>query len=135
MRKEGKESITFKEWVLELLKDERGAVSIKPLIALIGSLILCASMISGFFVEKQIIPSDTLINGIVFITIAAMGGDTIDKFSYKKTDTSQPSVIGKTTYTEHTTEQSMSKTNTTVTAPPKSNTDVPKVRPDEPPLD
>lgn len=106
MERGSKKRIAFIDWVIELLKDERGSTSIKPLIALIGSLILCGSMISGFFIDKTVIPSDTLINGIVFITIAAMGGDSIDKFSYKKP--------------------------TTINPPPPNNP--PGPRPDEPPL-
>jgi len=80
-----KVKITFVGWVIELLKDERGATSIKPVIALIGGLILCGALVLTFFMKNAHVPSDTLINAVVFITIAAMGGDTVDKFSFKKT--------------------------------------------------
>jgi hypothetical protein len=74
--------MTFKEWLLELLKDERGGVSIKPVITLIGSLVLCISMLMQAWIPG-FNPSDTLVNAIMIVTGIGMGADTMDKFSYR----------------------------------------------------
>ena len=77
--------MTFKQWLVELFKDERGSTSIKPVIALLGALFLCGTMlISGF--KPEIKPSDTIINAVMIITSIGMGADTLDKFSLKKKD-------------------------------------------------
>lgn len=74
--------MTFKEWIIELLKDERGGVSIKPVITLIGSLVLCISMLMQAWIPA-FNPSDTLVNAIMIVTGIGMGADTMDKFSYR----------------------------------------------------
>lgn len=81
--------MTFKQWIIELFKDERGSISIKPVIALLGALFLCGTMlITGFKAEFK--PTDTIINAVMIITSIGMGADTIDKFSLKKKDDQQP---------------------------------------------
>ena len=75
--------MTFKKWILELFEDERGAVSIKPVIAFIGSLTLFITMIISCFVGKTFAPSDALIDAVMIITGIGMGSDTVDKFSFK----------------------------------------------------
>lgn len=74
--------MTFKQWVLELLKDERGGVSIKPVIALLGALSLCFGMLATG-INDNIKPSDAIVNAIMIITGIGMGADTMDKFSLK----------------------------------------------------
>lgn len=70
--------MTFKEWILELFKDERGATSIKPVIAFLGALALNIVLVGKIGV------ADNAINAVMILTIAAIGGDTADKFSHKK---------------------------------------------------
>ena len=73
--------MTFKEWVIDLFKDERGSISVKPVIALLGAIALAVVLIG-----KIAVP-DNSINAVMVLTIAAIGGDTADKFSKKtKTD-------------------------------------------------
>ena len=79
----------FKEWIIDLFKDERGAVSVKPVIAFIGTLFLCVSMLINSFYKAGFSPASELINAIVVITISGMGADTLDKFS-KKIKTEEP---------------------------------------------
>ena len=81
-----KNNMTFKEWVLELLRDERGAVSIKPVVALVGSIFLCSALLINALSNKTIEFSDTLINSVMIITCVGLGADTFDKFSYKRRD-------------------------------------------------
>ena len=74
-------SMTFKEWVIDLFEDERGRTSIKPLIAFIGTLFLCGSMLANSLMEGSFNPSDALINAVMIITSIGMGADSVDKFS------------------------------------------------------
>lgn len=76
--------MNFKQWVVELFKDERGSTSIKPVIALMGALFLCITMMVNSFTHGDIKPSDTLVDAVMIITAIGMGADTLDKFSFKK---------------------------------------------------
>jgi Flp pilus assembly pilin Flp len=76
--------MNFKEWVIELFKDERGATSIKPVIAFIGALFLCGTMLANSFTEEHFKPAPELVNAVMIITAVGMGADTIDKFTAKK---------------------------------------------------
>jgi hypothetical protein len=78
--------MTFKEWVIELFKDERGSISIKPVVAFVGSLFLCGTMLANSFTHGDIKPSAELVNAVMVITAIGMGADTLDKFSHKKKD-------------------------------------------------
>jgi hypothetical protein len=75
--------MTFKEWVIELFKDERGSISIKPVVAFIGALFLCVTMLANSFSIADIKPAPELVNAVMVITAIGMGADTIDKFSKK----------------------------------------------------
>jgi Flp pilus assembly pilin Flp len=76
--------MNFKQWVIELFKDERGATSIKPVIAFMGALFLCGTMLANSFSHEQFKPSVELVNAVMIITAVGMGADTIDKFTAKK---------------------------------------------------
>jgi len=76
--------MNFKEWVIELFKDERGAISIKPVVAFVGSMFLCITMILNSFSHTDFAPSPELVNAVMIITGIGMGADTVDKFSHKK---------------------------------------------------
>lgn len=79
-----KSKFTFIDWLIELFKDERGVTSIKPIVAMIGMLVLCASLIIYLISGGVVKIPESIINAIMIITIAGMGGDSIDKFSFKK---------------------------------------------------
>lgn len=76
----------FKSWILDLFKDERGSTSIKPVVALIGALFLCGTMLLNSFSKENLKPSSDLVNAVMVITAIGMGADTLDKFSSKKKD-------------------------------------------------
>jgi len=76
--------MTFKEWVIDLFKDERGAISVKPVIAFFGALFLCGTMLVNSFSHGDIKPSAELVNAVMVITAIGMGADTLDKFTHKK---------------------------------------------------
>lgn len=83
----------FKEWIVELFKDERGSTSIKPVIAFIGCIFLCTTMLINSFSSENFKPSYDLVNSVMIITVIGMGADTLDKFSFKKKEeTTPPSV-------------------------------------------
>lgn len=77
--------MTFKQWLVELFKDERGAISVKPVVAFIGAMFLCITMIANSYSSKEIAPSDKLVDAVMIITAIGMGADTVDKFSKKDT--------------------------------------------------
>ena len=76
--------MTFKEFVVSLFKDERGAISVKPVIGMIGALTLCIFLVLTSYIKVDTKLLDNIINAVMLITIVGMGGDTIDKFSYRK---------------------------------------------------
>ena len=76
--------MNFKQWIIELIKDERGSISVKPVIAFIGALFLCITMILNSFSHADFAPSPELVNAVMIITGIGMGADTMDKFSHKK---------------------------------------------------
>lgn len=76
--------MTFKEWIIDLFKDERGAISVKPVIAFLGALFLCGTMLANSFSHADFKPSAELVNAVMVITIVGMGADTVDKFTKKE---------------------------------------------------
>jgi hypothetical protein len=80
--------MNLKNWIIDLFKDERGSTSIKPVIALLGALFLCSSMMICSFSHNDVKPSPELINAVMIITAIGMGADTLDKFSHKKKEDS-----------------------------------------------
>lgn len=76
--------MTFKEWIIDLFKDERGAISVKPVIAFVGALFLCGTMLVNSFSEEHFKPAPELVNAVMVITAIGMGADTLDKFTHKK---------------------------------------------------
>ena len=78
--------MTFKEWVIDIFKDERGAISVKPVIAFIGALFLCGTMLANSFTEDHFKPAAELVNAVMVITAIGMGADTLDKFTGKKVE-------------------------------------------------
>jgi len=80
------ENLSFKSWIQDLFKDERGSTSIKPVVALIGALFLCGTMLANSFTEEHFKPAAELVNAVMVITAIGMGADTLDKFTAKKVE-------------------------------------------------
>lgn len=74
---------SFKDWLVDLFKDERGSTSIKPVIALIGALFIFITMMLNSFSHADFAPSADLVNAAMVITAIGMGADSLDKFSHK----------------------------------------------------
>jgi len=75
--------MSFKQWIIDLFKDERGSTSIKPVIAFMGALFLCVTTLLNSYTHGDVKPSDGLVNAVMIITIVGMGADSLDKFSIK----------------------------------------------------
>jgi hypothetical protein len=73
----------FKEWVIDLFKDERGSTSMKPVIGLFLALCLGTALVVTSVSKLQIKPSDTLVQWVAITLISMVAGDTLDKFSKK----------------------------------------------------
>ena len=88
--------MNFKKWIIDLFKDERGSTSVKPVIAVMGALFLCATMAANSFTHGDMKPADTLVDAVMIITIIGMGADSLDKFSLKskKEESKQEEQIG-----------------------------------------
>jgi hypothetical protein len=76
--------MTIKEWVISLFSDERGAISIKPVVAFMGAVFLCVTMSADTYNKTDLKPSDSLVNAVMIITAIGLGADSVDKFSIKK---------------------------------------------------
>ena len=76
--------MNLKQWIIDLFKDERGSTSVKPVVAFIGTLFLCVTMILNSYTHKDFEPAESLVNAVLVITAIGMGADTLDKFSFKK---------------------------------------------------
>ena len=73
----------FVNWVHNLTKDERGSVSVKPVIAIMGAVFLCIIMTINCIIDPAIKPADVLVDAVVIITAIGMGADSFDKFSFR----------------------------------------------------
>ena len=76
--------MNLKQWITDLFKDERGSISIKPVVAFIGTLFLCGTMTANSFSEEHFKPADSLVDAVMIITAIGLGADSLDKFSKKK---------------------------------------------------
>lgn len=78
--------MTFREWIIDLFKDERGAISVKPVIAFVGAMFLCITMLANSYSKEEFKPAPELVNAVMVITAIGMGADTLDKFTKKDKD-------------------------------------------------
>lgn len=73
----------LKKVILEMLEDERGNISVKPVIAFILTLVLGTTLVINTIHPKEFQPAEAMIWGVVSVIVAAITGDTADKFSFK----------------------------------------------------
>jgi hypothetical protein len=78
--------MNFKQWIIDLFKDERKSTSIKPLVAFIGTMFLCVTMTLNSFSHENFKPADSLVDAVMIITAIGLGADSLDKFSKKKSE-------------------------------------------------
>jgi transposase len=75
--------MNFKQWIIDLFKDERGSTSVKPVVAFTGTLFLCVTMTLNSYSHESFKPAESLVNAVLVITAIGMGADSIDKFTHK----------------------------------------------------
>ena len=88
------DNMTFKQWIIDLFKDERGSISVKPIVAMIGALFLSGTMLANSYTHTDFAPSADLVNAVVIITAIGMGADTIDKFTHRKKEEPKNDELG-----------------------------------------
>jgi hypothetical protein len=69
------------KFLKSLLSDEKGQQSTKRVIAIIGTLFLCATMILNSYSHEDIKPASELVSAVEFIVIACIGATSLDKFA------------------------------------------------------
>lgn len=67
-----------------IIADERGQVSHKRVLGIIGMLVLCTSLIIGSILPNDYRPAPELITAVEVIVSVCIGSTTLDKFSYKQ---------------------------------------------------
>lgn len=77
----------------ELFQDERGTISIKPVVAYVCMWFLGIALIMNSVVDKSVRPSDVLINAVLMLGAMGLGADTADKFSMKRDSPTPPEVV------------------------------------------
>ena len=82
-------TMNLKQWIIDLFKDERGSTSVKPVVAFIGTLFLCVTMILNSYSHKDFEPAESLVNAVLVITAIGMGADTLDKFTKRSNNTTE----------------------------------------------
>jgi len=81
--------MNFKQWIVDLFKDERGSTSVKPVVAFTGTLFLCVTMTLNSYSHENFKPAESLVNAVLVITAIGMGADTLDKFTKKSNNTTE----------------------------------------------
>lgn len=75
--------MSLKTIFIDLLKDERGNISVKPMIAVFSTIILTICLFYSVVRGLEISESSHIIDGFIIIICTCIGGDSIDKFSFK----------------------------------------------------
>ena len=70
------------DWIVGLLKDERGTPSSKRFVGIIAGLSLCVSLFINLFTEHPV--DSTLINAVAALAFGALGLASVDKIWGKK---------------------------------------------------
>lgn len=69
--------------ILEMFKGDKGEISSKRVVGILGALILFTTMVLNVMSPKDIAPSKDLISAVQFVVIACLGFTSIDKFANK----------------------------------------------------
>ena len=69
--------------ILEMFKGDKGEISSKRVVGIVGAIILFTTMVLNVMSPKDIAPSKDLISAVQFVVIACLGFTSIDKFANK----------------------------------------------------
>jgi len=73
-----------KDILVDMLRDERGNVSVKPVLGFLLGITMGVTLVINTIHPKEYQPSEGMIWGVVAVIIACVGADTVDKFSVKE---------------------------------------------------
>lgn len=74
----------MKNFIVDMLSGPNGSVSSKRVIGFLGFLFLAGTMTANSFSPVDIAPSAELVEAVKYITIAALFGNTLEKFAGTK---------------------------------------------------
>lgn len=80
----------MKEALKSLFSGYEEGLSIKAVIALLGTFFLCLTLFANSFLGDQYYPSDDLVDAVKWIVIAAMFANTWDFFQKRQNTPKQP---------------------------------------------
>ena len=72
----------MKNFFINMLSGDSGSVSTKRVIGFLGFLFLAGTMTANSFSPVDIAPSTELVEAVKYITIAALFGNTVEKFAF-----------------------------------------------------
>jgi len=67
-----------------LLQDESGQQSTKRILAIIGTLFLCITMMANSYSHESIKPAPELVSAVEVIVCVCIGATSLDKFAGRK---------------------------------------------------
>ena len=73
----------MKTFLKSLLQDEAGQQSTKRILAIIGTLFLCITMLANSYSHESIKPSTELVSAVEVIVCVCIGATSLDKFAGK----------------------------------------------------
>jgi hypothetical protein len=74
----------MKKFFKSLFSDERGSISSKRIVGLLCSFILCITLYHNSFSEKNVAPSDILVESVALLAFGCLGLTSLDKFTFNK---------------------------------------------------
>jgi len=78
----------MKNFFKSLLSDKKGQQSTKRILAIIGTLFLCVTMVLNSYAHETIKPAPELVAAIEFIVVVCVGATSIDKFASRNSSNS-----------------------------------------------
>jgi hypothetical protein len=69
--------------LMEMFKGEKGEISSKRVVGIIGAIVLFVAMVLNIFYPKEISPSPDLIDAVKWVVIGALGITGVEKFANK----------------------------------------------------
>jgi hypothetical protein len=72
--------------MLEMFKGDKGEISSKRVVGIIGAIVLFSAMVLNIFYPKEISPSPDLIDAVKWVVIGALGITGAEKFANKNAE-------------------------------------------------
>jgi hypothetical protein len=79
----------MKNFFKSLLQDESGQQSTKRILAILGTLFLCVTMILNSYSHESIKPAPELVSAVEVIVCVCIGATSLDKFAIGRKDSNE----------------------------------------------